>query len=39
MSDILKKILTVKAREVAAALVAKPLAAIRAEAEQGCSRT
>ena len=34
MSDILKKILTVKAREVAAALVAKPLAAIRAEAEQ-----
>ncbi len=34
MSDILKKILMVKAREVAAALVAKPLAAIRAEAER-----
>jgi indole-3-glycerol phosphate synthase len=34
MSDILKKILAVKAREVAAALVAKPLAQIREEATQ-----
>ena len=34
MSDILNKILAVKAQEVAAALVAKPLAAVRAEAEQ-----
>ncbi|MDD2721306.1 MAG: indole-3-glycerol phosphate synthase TrpC [Gallionella sp.] len=34
MSDILNKILAVKAQEVAAALVAKPLAAMRAEAEQ-----
>ncbi len=34
MSDILKKILAVKAREVAAAQATKPLAAIRAEAEQ-----
>ena len=32
MSDILKKILAVKAQEVAAALAAKPLAQIRAEA-------
>ena len=34
MSDILKKILAVKAQEVAAALAAKPLAQIRADAEQ-----
>lgn len=34
MSDILKKILAVKAHEVAAALSAKPLPAIRAEAGQ-----
>ncbi|MDD2702170.1 MAG: indole-3-glycerol phosphate synthase TrpC [Sideroxydans sp.] len=34
MSDILNKILAVKAQEVAAALSAKPLPAIRAEAEQ-----
>lgn len=34
MSDILKKILAVKAQEVAAAQAAKPLAQIRAEAEQ-----
>ncbi len=34
MSDILKKILAVKAQEVAAALSAKPLPSIRAEAEQ-----
>jgi indole-3-glycerol phosphate synthase len=34
MSDILKKILSVKAQEVAAAQAAKPLAQIRAEAEQ-----
>ncbi len=34
MSDILKKILAVKAQEVAAALSAKPLAQIRNEAEQ-----
>jgi indole-3-glycerol phosphate synthase len=34
MSDILKKILAVKAQEVAAALSAKPLPAIRAEAGQ-----
>ncbi len=34
MSDILKKILAVKAQEVAAAQAAKPLAAIRAEAAQ-----
>ena len=34
MSDILKKILAVKAQEVAAALSAKPLPAMRAEAEQ-----
>ena len=34
MSDILKKILAVKAQEVAAALSAKSLPAIRAEAEQ-----
>lgn len=33
MSDILNKILAVKREEVAAALAAKPLAAIRAEAE------
>lgn len=33
MSDILKKILAVKAEEVAAAQAAKPLAALRAEAE------
>ena len=33
MSDILKKILAVKCEEVAAAQAAKPLAAIRAEAE------
>jgi indole-3-glycerol phosphate synthase len=34
MSDILKKILAVKAQEVAAAKQAKPLAMMRAEAEQ-----
>ena len=34
MSDILKKILAVKAQEVAAALAGKPLAVLRAEAEQ-----
>src|SRR3990167_260329 len=34
MSDILKKILAVKAQEVAAALAGKPLAAMRTEAEQ-----
>ncbi len=34
MSDILNKILAVKAQEVAAAKAVKPLAAIRAEAEQ-----
>ena len=34
MSDILNKILAVKAQEVAAALSAKPLPALRAEAEQ-----
>ncbi|OHC86004.1 MAG: indole-3-glycerol-phosphate synthase, partial [Sideroxydans sp. RIFOXYB12_FULL_59_6] len=34
MSDILNKILAVKAQEVAAALSAKPLPVIRAEAEQ-----
>ena len=34
MSDILKKILAVKAQEVAAALSAKPLPKIRAEAKQ-----
>ncbi|MDD5179995.1 MAG: indole-3-glycerol phosphate synthase TrpC [Gallionellaceae bacterium] len=34
MSDILKKILAVKAQEVNAALATKPLAQIRAEAEQ-----
>ena len=34
MSDILNKILAVKNQEVAAALSAKPLPAIRAEAEQ-----
>ncbi len=34
MSDILKKILAVKAQEVAAALSAKPLPKLRAEAEQ-----
>ncbi|MBK9160972.1 MAG: indole-3-glycerol phosphate synthase TrpC [Nitrosomonadales bacterium] len=34
MSDILKKILAVKAQEVSAALSAKPLPTIRAEAEQ-----
>jgi len=34
MSDILNKILAVKAQEVAAAKQAKPLAAMRAEAEQ-----
>lgn len=34
MSDILKKILAVKAQEVAAAKLAKPLTALRAEAEQ-----
>ena len=37
MSDILKKILAVKAQEVAAALAAKPLAAMRAEAEQAAA--
>ncbi|MBI5626570.1 MAG: indole-3-glycerol phosphate synthase TrpC [Nitrosomonadales bacterium] len=34
MSDILKKILDVKAQEIAAAQAIKPLAAMRAEAEQ-----
>jgi len=34
MSDILKKILAVKAQEVAAAKLAKPLSIVRAEAEQ-----
>ncbi len=34
MSDILNKILAVKAQEVAAAKLAKPLAVVRAEAEQ-----
>jgi indole-3-glycerol phosphate synthase len=34
MSDILKKILAVKAQEVSAALADKPLAVVRAEAEQ-----
>jgi indole-3-glycerol phosphate synthase len=34
MSDILKKILAVKAQEVNTALAAKPLAVVRAEAEQ-----
>ncbi len=34
MSDILKKILAVKAQEVAAAISAKPLPVMRAEAEQ-----
>ncbi len=34
MSDILNKILAVKAQEVSTALAAKPLAAVRAEAEQ-----
>ena len=34
MSDILKKILAVKAQEVAAALASLPLSAMRAEAEQ-----
>jgi indole-3-glycerol phosphate synthase len=34
MSDILNKILAVKAQEVASALAAKPLSAMRAEAEQ-----
>jgi len=34
MSDILNKILAVKTQEVATALAAKPLAAMRAEAEQ-----
>ena len=33
MSDVLKKILAVKAEEVAAARAAKPLAVLRAEAE------
>jgi indole-3-glycerol phosphate synthase len=37
MSDILNKILAVKAQEVAAALAAKPLAAVRAEAEQAAA--
>ena len=37
MSDILKKILAVKAQEVAAAQLVKPLAAIRAEAEQAAA--
>jgi indole-3-glycerol phosphate synthase len=34
MSDILKKIIAVKAQEVAAAKLAKPIATLRAEAEQ-----
>src|ERR1035437_4961659 len=37
MSDILKKILSVKANEVAAAMAIKPLASMRAEAEQAVS--
>jgi len=37
MSDILKKILAVKAHEVAAAMAIKPLASMRAEAEQAVS--
>jgi len=37
MSDILNKILAVKAQEVASALAAKPLAALRAEAEQAAA--
>ena len=37
MSDILNKILAVKAQEVAAALAGKPLAAVRAEAEQAAA--
>jgi indole-3-glycerol phosphate synthase len=37
MSDILKRILAVKAQEVAAALSAKPLPVIRAEAEQAAA--
>ncbi|MDQ1260418.1 MAG: indole-3-glycerol phosphate synthase [Pseudomonadota bacterium] len=37
MSDILNKILAVKAQEVAAALADKPLAAMRAEAEQAAA--
>ena len=37
MSDILKKILAVKAQEVSAALAAKPLAAVRAEAEHAAA--
>ena len=37
MSDILNKILAVKAQEVATALAAKPLAAMRAEAEQAAA--
>jgi len=37
MSDILNKILVVKAQEVASALAAKPLAALRAEAEQAAA--
>jgi len=37
MSDILKKILAVKSREVSAALAGKPLATVRAEAEQAAA--
>ena len=37
MSDILKKILAVKAQEVAAAVAGKPLAAVRAEAERSAA--
>ncbi|OGS80594.1 MAG: indole-3-glycerol-phosphate synthase [Gallionellales bacterium GWA2_59_43] len=37
MSDILNKILAVKAQEVAAALAVKPLAVVRAEAEQAAA--
>ena len=37
MSDILKKILAVKAQEVSAALAAKPLAAVCAEAEHAAA--
>ena len=37
MSDILNKILAVKAQEVAAALADKPLAVVRAEAEQAAA--